>query len=189
MISVWKIQGLLVLHFAVLNYTLLCCCLPRRMLFILLRKFCIGRCVPGHAGDHICDIVCDNWKALRHSLRVLILWLLGVVWFFLLYFPGLYSSKLSFWGFWGLCVCVSEDSSAQATEVFCSDCEWLGFSLLYMPLLPGHSCLCADYWCESGCSSWTWLLKTCCTGKVAQKAVECVHTSPTRCSLLFQRPC
>lgn len=70
------------------NYTLLCCCLPGRILFILLQKFCIGRCV---SGDHISDVFYDNWKALKTLSQSFN----SVAWFFLHYLPGLYSSKLS----------------------------------------------------------------------------------------------
>lgn len=55
-ISVWKIQGLLVLHFAMLNYTAVLL-LAKKDTFHSSAEEDVSQ---GHAGDHISDIFCDN---------------------------------------------------------------------------------------------------------------------------------
>lgn len=95
----------------------------------------------------------------RHSLRVLIVW------------PD--SSCITF-----------QDSTAQNYQkcfwgFISSSCRgvllwlWMAWaqSVVNASATWPQLFMCADYWCESGWSSWTWLLKTCCTGKVAYRAV------------------
>lgn len=76
----------------------------------------------GYAADHISDVFCDNSKALETLSQGFNAVALGCCMIFL----ALPSRTLQL----KTIQHVSEDSSAQAAEMFCSDCKWLGLTLL-----------------------------------------------------------
>lgn len=175
MIWIWKIQGILVscrirLHCATAR--------QEEHLSFLCRGSWGGRCVPGvlMTTSQTYSVVTErHW---RHCLRVWTLWTLGVVWPFLCYLPGLYSSKPSK-AFLRIHQLKPQRSSAltlNSPGSVCCKC------LCYVATIP--------YVCGlliGKLISWMWLLKTCCTGRVAQRAVSDprVHAYPHLHSVVF----
>lgn len=182
MIWIWKIQGMLVscrirLHCAAAR--------QEEHLSFLCRGTWGGRC--GH--QHIRIRTSQTYSVVterhwRHCLRVWTLWPSGVVWPFLCYLPGLYSSKPSraFLRIHQLKLQRSSALTLNSPGSVCCKCLCCVATIPYVRgLLIGKL------------MSWIWLLKTCCTGKAAQRAVEwptcaCVP-SPAQRSLFFHRPC